>query len=125
MPPKGWKKKKPVKLPDKKAIQEAMQKENQLAKDTKQAKKEFGALLKKTESKPLKDDLGPPIKNIKDDRDHAKVIISYKDGRGRMATQSYTMAELGISENISYEFKGAKRVARIHLTIDGVVLEKM
>jgi len=83
-------------------------------------------IIRKTFKKPkAKDDLGPTTKSIKDDSDHAKVIISFKDKRGRMATISYTMAELNVSENIAYEFNGAKRITRIHISLDGVVLEKM
>jgi len=74
--------------------------------------------------KKQKDDLGPTTKNIKDTSEYPTVIISWKDNRGRARTTQYVMSDLSINEAISEIFSGAKKETRIHMSLDGTVLEK-
>ena len=109
MPPKGWSKK----TQEDKLLQERMHYEQEMkAKPTaiEIVKEKFQA---------------PALKTVKDDKDYAKILVSYRDKKGHLVSVSYTMAELRMNENIEYEFKGATRITHLSISIDGTVLEKM
>ena len=91
--------------------------------------KEEEKKIVKIPSKPVvqatKDELGPSTKNVKEGSDHSKVLIVWRDARGKQRTTQYTMADLTVNESINEEFNGAKKTTRIHISLDGVVLEKI
>ena len=71
-----------------------------------------------------KDDLGPVTKSVPDTSNYVRVIVSWKDAKGRPRTTQYVMADLSLNEGIYEEFKDAHKTTRIHLSLDGSVLEK-
>ena len=75
--------------------------------------------------KKVKDDLGATTKNVDDTRKHATVIVTWRDDRGRERSTQYVMADLNLSENVNETFENAKKKTRIHLNLDGNVLEKV
>lgn len=77
-----------------------------------------------TIEKKLPDELGPKTASVKDDSQSARVIVCWKDSKGRDRTTEYTMADLSVSESISEEFTGAKKKTHIHVTLEGHVLGK-
>lgn len=93
--------------------------------DNSKVDKRVDKLVTKKTKENVKDDLGPTTRSTKEDDDYAKIIISWKDQRGRLRTTQYVMAELTINESTNEEFNGAKKQIRIHVSIDGSVLEKI
>lgn len=71
-----------------------------------------------------KKDPTPVLKNVPDDKEYAKIIVVWRDQRGMPRSTQYVMADLSVNENVSEEFKGPKKDIRIHLSIEGQVLEK-
>jgi hypothetical protein len=69
--------------------------------------------------------LPEPIKNVQDDSQHVKVIISWRDKKGKLRTTQYVMSTLELHESLTDSFSGAKKQTRIHLSLDGDVLEKI
>ena len=108
MPPKGWSKK----AQEDELLQKRMHHEKEL--------KEKPSMIEVVKEKPQ----APALKTVKDDREYAKVLISFRDKKGHPVSVSYTMAELRMSENIEYQFKGASRITHISINIDGTVIEK-
>jgi hypothetical protein len=75
--------------------------------------------------KQVKKPAGPATKSVPDDRDHAKVIISWKDARGKLRTTQYVMADLTVNEDINEVFNGPKKATYFRLSLEGTVLEKL
>lgn len=71
-----------------------------------------------------KDDLGPETKTGSKE-EHTKVIIVWKDARGKEKSVQYIMAEVEAHESLDSIFEGPKKKTHFHLTIDGMVLEKI
>ncbi len=70
----------------------------------------------------------PVVQSIKDDRDYIKVLITYRGAKGHEKTTSYVMSpvNLSIHEDIDEKFtEGGRKQTRIHLALDGDVLEKI
>jgi len=62
---------------------------------------------------------------IKDDRFFPKVVLVWRDSKGREKTTTYVVANLVVHEEIDEKFtEGGKKQASIHITIDTDVLEK-
>ena len=62
---------------------------------------------------------------IKDDRFFPKVVLVWRDSKGREKTTTYVVANLVVHEEIDEHFTdGGTKKASIHITIDTDVLEK-
>lgn len=81
---------------------------------------------KETTSKKDKPKVQPdPLRPVKDDDDYAKVIVAWKDAKGRQRTTQYTMSDLRLNEDINDEFTGSKKKTFIRMTLEGNVVEKI
>lgn len=122
MPAKGYKKGY-VKDKDGKWVHPmSLEKTEEKKEQTKTKKKSKITVVK---SKKVKDDLGPESKPVSDITEYSNVIITYKDARGKQCSITYVMAELELHESRDSSFDKAKKKTRIHLTIDGTVLEQL
>ena len=69
--------------------------------------------------------LPPPITTIKDPLLHSKIMLVFKDSRGREKTTVYTMSSLSLHEDIDEIFnESGKKTTRMSISISGDVLEK-
>lgn len=112
MPPKNWKKgyvkdPKDGKWKDPKDLEQKIIVEN------------------KTKPKKKKKEKPPTLKSVPDDSNYAKVLIVWRDARGRERTTQYVMANLGVREDVEEIFTNAKKKTQIRLIVEGDVLEKM
>ena len=74
---------------------------------------------------PPREDAGPVVHPVKDDREYAKVIIVWRDAKGKEKTTAYVMANLSVNENVDERFtEAARKQTRIHMSLEGDVLEK-
>lgn len=102
MPPRGW-----IKTKD-------------------QPKQEESKIIIEKKAKKIPDDLGEQMKPITEDQFKTKVLIVWRDSKGKQRTTQYIMSEdFEIRENLTeqYTASGYKK-AYLHLNLDGTVLEK-
>ena len=67
----------------------------------------------------------PALSVIKDDRGCVKLLLVYKDNRGREKVTTYVVSELAIREEVDEKFTDTGRKQTfIHLSLDCNVLEK-
>lgn len=126
MPPRGYKKGY-VKHPDTgeyvdpRVLQQEREEKEKVLAPVEPVRKAKSMSVKKK----VKDELGPETKSIQDTAQYATVIVSWKDQRGRDRSTQYIMADLNLSENVHETFENARKKTRIHLNLDGNVLEKV
>ena len=63
--------------------------------------------------------------NVKNDDNHVKIVLSWRDNKQRSRTTSYTMADINVHESVTETFSGANKKTRLFLNIEGTVLEKI
>jgi hypothetical protein len=71
-------------------------------------------------------EVGPLMKAIPDDREYNKIIIIYRDGKGKEKSTSYTVSNLVIEKAVTESYsEKSRRQLRIHMNLDCDVLEEM
>ena len=74
---------------------------------------------------PSSEATGPIVHTVKDDREYVKVVIVWRDSKGREKTTSYVMSSLELREDVEEKFtEAARKQTRIRLNLEGDVLEK-
>jgi hypothetical protein len=77
-------------------------------------------------SKKVKDDLGPATGPVDKEETPAKVIVVWRDDKGRERTTSYVIHKLTLREDTSEDFSSSgRKTTRIFMSLEGDVLEKM
>ena len=67
----------------------------------------------------------PALSVIKDDRGHVKLLLVYKDNRGREKVTTYVVSDLSIREEVDEKFaETGRKQTFIHLSLDCNVMEK-
>jgi hypothetical protein len=117
MPPKGWTKKNKM--------------ENKSKTTEKKSKitvvRETSVIQPPEVSKKVKDELGEQTRSISDDQFKSKVLVVWRDGKGRQRTTQYIMTnDFELRESLTEQFtaNGSKK-SFLHLNLDGTVLEKI
>jgi hypothetical protein len=72
-----------------------------------------------------KKDEPPPLTILKEEKPYAKVMIIWRDHRGREKATSYTMSSLSLHEDVdeSYTETGKKQI-HLSISVAGDVIEK-
>lgn len=67
----------------------------------------------------------PIVHSIKDDRPYAKVVIVYRDYKGREKTTQYVVEGLTLQEEVHEKYsETGKKQTSIHMSLDCDVVEK-